>query len=198
MRKFAFSDQKWLRPDQTRQLQSSRSAFEQRRGSETSMACKRSLMTPLIACGAYRTPTRSFSRSVGQIPVEKLSQNDQDKLDLLIGLVQNQAKSFGFSTFPPSELSISEDSYRPEKEGFEIGFETSASDAIRLKWAYQLSLLELAKERPTNHPGVLVFDEPRQQSSSRPSFQNLLERAAYAKKRNTAGIVLDKRRSWDT
>ena len=119
-----------------------------------------------------------------QIPTEKLSPSDHDKVNRLTSLVQDQAKEFGFSTFPPAELSISQDSYRPEKEGFEIGFETSASDAIRLKWAYQLSLLELASGKPTNHPGVLIFDEPRQQSSSRPSFQNLLSRAAIAKRRN--------------
>lgn len=119
-----------------------------------------------------------------QIPTEKLSPGDHDKLNRLTSLVQDQAKDFGFSTFSPAELSISQDTYRPEKEGFEIGFETSASDAIRLKWAYQLGLLELASDKSTNHPGMLVFDEPRQQSSSRPSFQNLLNRAARAKKRN--------------
>ena len=119
-----------------------------------------------------------------QIPTEKLSPIDHDKLNRLTALVQSQAKDFGFSTFSPSDLSISQDSYRPEKEGFEIGFETSASDAIRLKWAYQLGLLELASDKPTNHPGMLVFDEPRQQSSSRPSFQNLLVRAAGAKARS--------------
>ncbi len=112
------------------------------------------------------------------MPKEKLSKNDRDKLDRLAELVQDQARDFEFSTFSPTELSISEDSYRPEKEGFEIGFETSASDAIRLKWAYQLSLLELASEKQTNHPGMLIFDEPRQQSSSRPSFQNFLKRVA--------------------
>ncbi|MFP2874097.1 hypothetical protein ACLEIY_17925 [Acetobacter tropicalis] len=119
-----------------------------------------------------------------KIPTEKVSYSDRDKLNSLTSLVQTQAKEFGFSTFPPEELSISQDSYRPEKEGFEIGFETSASDAIRLKWAYQLGLLELASDKPTNHPGMLVFDEPRQQSSSRPSFQKLLNRAAKAKERN--------------
>ncbi|MGN8119791.1 hypothetical protein [Labrys sp. 22185] len=119
-----------------------------------------------------------------QIPTDKLSPRDHDKINRLTSLVQSRAKDFGFSTFSPSELSISQDSYRPEKEGFEIGFETSASDAIRLKWAYQLGLLELADDKPTNHPGTLVFDEPRQQSSSRPSFQNLLMRAAAAKARN--------------
>lgn len=119
-----------------------------------------------------------------RIPTEKLSSSDRHKLSRLTTLVQSQAKDFGFSTFSPSELSISDDSYRPEKEGFEIGFETSASDAIRLKWAYQLSLLELASDEPTNHPGMLVFDEPRQQSSSRPSFQNLLSRASAARMRD--------------
>ncbi|MGX1501159.1 hypothetical protein HEP89_29480 (plasmid) [Labrenzia sp. 5N] len=122
-------------------------------------------------------------REQAEIPKEKLSPLDKDKLGRLTRLVQGRAADFGFSTFSPSELSISEDSYRPEKEGFEIGFETSASDAIRLKWAYQMGLLELSSEQTTNHPGLLVFDEPRQQSSSRPSFKNLLGRAAGAKER---------------
>ena len=97
---------------------------------------------------------------------------------------KNRAEDFGFSTFSPSDLSISEDSYKPEKEGFEIGFETSASDSIRLKWAYQMGLLELVGDTQINHPGLLVFDEPHQQSSSRPSFENLLKSAADAKMRH--------------
>lgn len=117
------------------------------------------------------------------IPDDKLSSTDKEKLKLLTELLQRQAAEFGFSTFSPGELSISEDSYRPEKEGFEIGFETSASDAIRLKWAYQLSLLELADEKKTNHPGLLIFDEPRQQSSSKVSFESLLKRASGSKGR---------------
>jgi predicted nuclease with TOPRIM domain len=117
------------------------------------------------------------------LPKDKLSQLDKRKIDRLTKLVQNRADDFGFSTFSPSDLSISEDSYKPEKEGFEIGFETSASDSIRLKWAYQMGLLELAGDKQINHPGLLVFDEPRQQSSSRPSFENLLKSAAEAKVR---------------
>jgi len=117
------------------------------------------------------------------LPREKLSQTDSVKLSQLTRIVREQAKQFGFSTFDPNEVSISDDSYRPQKEGFEIGFETSASDAIRLKWAYQLGLLELSSVEKTNHPDLLVFDEPRQQSSARVSFQKLLERASSAKAR---------------
>jgi len=117
------------------------------------------------------------------IPSDKMTVEDRDKFYELTRLLRDQASDFGFSTFQPGELTISEDTYRPQKEGFEIGFETSASDAIRLKWAYQLSLLELDASRDTNHPGMLVFDEPRQQSSAKVSFEQLLTRAASAKRR---------------
>jgi len=118
------------------------------------------------------------------LPDDKMSVNDRRKLKELTSLVRSQAKEFGFSTFDPNEVTISEDTYRPQKEGFEIGFETSASDAIRLKWAYQLGLLELSTIEVTNHPGMLVFDEPRQQSSAKVSFESLLKRAAEAKQHN--------------
>jgi hypothetical protein len=118
-----------------------------------------------------------------ELPDDELSEADKSKLERLSMLLRDQARQFGFITFKPEDLSISSDNYRPETEGFEIGFETSASDAIRLKWAYQLGLLELAVTHKTNHPGVLVFDEPRQQSSSKVSFEQLLIRAATAKRR---------------
>lgn len=118
------------------------------------------------------------------LPSDKMSVVDKRKFKELTSLVRQQAREFGFSTFDPSEVTISEDTYRPQKEGFEIGFETSASDAIRLKWAYQLGLLELDTVETTNHPGVLVFDEPRQQSSAKVSFESLLKRAAAVKQHN--------------
>ena len=73
---------------------------------------------------------------------------------------------------------MSRDSYRPEKEGFEIGFELSASDSVRLKWAYQLGLLDVAQATATNHPGLVVFDEPRQQEAAEASVAGLLAEAS--------------------
>ncbi len=139
---------------------------------------------------------QSLSNAYGEIlsamaalPKDKISALDREKLNSLTDLLRNLASEFGFSTFDPHELTIDEDTYRPQKEGYEIGFETSASDAIRLKWAYQLGLLELASLYPTNHPGMLLLDEPRQQSSSRVSFGRLLERAARHQRDNEQVIV---------
>jgi hypothetical protein len=119
--------------------------------------------------------------ALGELPSDKMSQDDRAKLAALTSSLRQLARAFGFTTFSPDELTIDEDSYRPQKEGYEIGFETSASDAIRLKWAYQLGLLELSQEYDTGHPGLLVLDEPRQQSSSKVSFGQLLERAAQCR-----------------
>ena len=123
------------------------------------------------------------------LPSDKMSSLDKQKFATLTALLSQFAGDFGFSTFDPDELTIDEDTYRPQKEGYEIGFETSASDAIRLKWAYQLGLLELEDEHPTHHPGMLLLDEPRQQSSSRVSFGRLLERAAERQRADQQVIV---------
>ncbi len=116
-----------------------------------------------------------------RLPTDRLTSDDKEKLDRLTALIRQQAASYGFSTFPAGEIEIAPESFRPQKEGFEIGFELSASDAIRLKWAYHLALMELARTDETNHPGFVVFDEPRQQAAREISFQRLLERASTSK-----------------
>ena len=116
------------------------------------------------------------------LPNDRLTKDDNAKLELWARLVREQVGDYGFTTFPAGEIEISPDNYRPQKEGFEIGFELSASDAIRLKWAYQLGLLELSRTTATNHPGFVIFDEPRQQETAKVSFHNLLRRSATSKK----------------
>jgi hypothetical protein len=116
-----------------------------------------------------------------ELPSDRLTEKDKEKLIRMGELIREQAASYGFSTFPPSELEISHENYRPQREGFEIGFEMSASDTIRLKWAYQLALLEVARTAETHHPGLVIFDEPQQQKTAKISFKKLLDRAATAR-----------------
>lgn len=115
------------------------------------------------------------------LPSDRLTARDKRIVTKLSELIREQAKSYGFSTFPADEIEISSENFRPQKEGFEIGFELSASDAIRLKWAYSLAMLELGRTEPTNHPGLVIFDEPRQQETAKISFKQLLRRASLAK-----------------
>lgn len=121
--------------------------------------------------------------ALGELPKERLSEQDQQKVDVFVSLMREQLGQYGFSTFAPAQLTVSEN-FRVEKEGFEIGFQASASDTIRLKWAYQLALLEVARTRATHHAGLVIFDEPRQQEASKPSFRNLLARASRSDEYN--------------
>ena len=116
-----------------------------------------------------------------------LSRADSSKVQLFSSSVRDQLAEYGFSSFSPAQVGVSPENFRPmvllrDEEGEEVeaelGFEMSASDAIRLKWAYLLGLLELGCRGGTNHPGFLVFDEPRQQEARLLSFDALIRRAA--------------------
>jgi len=114
-----------------------------------------------------------------QLPKSGLPAEDRRRLVLLRESIVEQLREYDFSTFGPDEIQVSEEHYRPIREGFEIGFELSASDAIRLKWAYQLALLEVsATLEGTHHPGILFLDEPRQQETAPVSFHKLIARAS--------------------
>jgi len=52
---------------------------------------------------------------------------------------------------------------------------------IRTICAYLLAILELARATQTNHPGLLILDEPRQQNLVWKHFTEVLSRAAKAK-----------------
>ena len=107
----------------------------------------------------------------------QLSDMDEKKLAHLEKSFVSQLESYSFSSFLMEHLSISRESYRPTRDGYEIGL-TSASDTIRMIWAYLLGLIEVDRKFHTNHLGVLVFDEPRQQGAEKLSFSALLHRAA--------------------
>ena len=122
---------------------------------------------------------RSVKGAQGKLPRPGLSGEDQRRVNNLQELVISQLNEYDFSTFRAAEIEISPYSYRPVREKFEIGFELSASDAIRLKWAYQLALLEVTRGLTgAHHPGLLVFDEPRQQETDPVSFHSLIRRAS--------------------
>jgi len=110
-----------------------------------------------------------------------LSETDMAKLDRLKRLFLEQLEEYGFSSYVRAEIGISPESYRPTLDNNELGV-TSASDAIRVIWAYLLGILEVARSSVTNHIGFLVFDEPKQQSAADLSFDALLKRAATSKR----------------
>ncbi len=131
----------------------------------------------IVNLGEQAARWRDLLAEKAQLPDARLSDGDLTKLRRLETSIREQLVRYAFTSFPPKDLTVSDDSYRPEKEGFEIGFEMSASDNIRLKWAYQLGLLDVARTLATNHPRLVIFDEPRQQEAAETSVAGLLAEA---------------------
>jgi len=115
---------------------------------------------------------------------EDLSATDKAKLAELESSLTTQLGQYGFSSIEPSAVKISQENYRPTYEGFDLGFNLSASDMIRTIWAYLYGLLEVARREETNHLGFLLLDEPRQQQADKVSFAEFAKRASEASEFN--------------
>ena len=121
---------------------------------------------------------RTTEGELRDLRLTELSSDDLGKLEALQNEFRDQLSSYGFQSLQPYSLSISQDTYQPAHEGYDPAFESSASDVIRIIWAYLLSLRRVSEDLDLNHPGLVIFDEPRQQMASEISFQELLRRAA--------------------
>lgn len=115
-----------------------------------------------------------------KLPQNILSLRDSEKLISLRNHVVDLLEKFGFSSFKPELIQISEETYLPTREGFDLGFDTSASDGIRIIWSYLIGLMQISKYYNTNHPKLIIFDEPRQQEAKKVSFTQLLKESAIA------------------
>jgi hypothetical protein len=123
-----------------------------------------------------------------RFPDGTLSNSDFQKIHKLEMLFNQQLELYKFGSFS-KDIKISPDTYKPTLEGFNLSFDISASDNIRTIWAYLCGLLEVAREYDTNHPGLLIFDEPRQQDADESSYIEFLRRSACSKEYNQQIII---------
>lgn len=127
-----------------------------------------------------------------QLPKTDSTEDDKSKICKWQDILCEQLKIYGFKSVQVNQVTISPDTYKPEGEGFDLEASIryslensiSASDLIRTIWSYLNGLLELARIERTNHPGCIIFDEPRQQSTRDLSFAQLLARTSGARAHN--------------
>ena len=146
----------------------------------------------------------SATDDLRRLPSDELTVFDKQKIDELERALRRHLERYGFRSFQSAEILLSRDNFRPlvaahERSGEliekEINFEISASDAIRLKWAYYLSIMQLAENvgpnQPvmTNHPGILIFDEPGQQEIESTSLFSFMKDAARTSQRGKQVIM---------
>ncbi len=108
---------------------------------------------------------KEYLASKEKVPDKKFTEMDIKKLRLLKNYFVENLKNYGYkSVASMDDISISEETYLPVIEEFDMKFDSSASDNIRGIWAYTVALLQTSIECGGNHPNVLIFDEPNQHS----------------------------------
>lgn len=85
------------------------------------------------------------------------------------------------SSFEGIDISINS-SLLPTIDGFDMKFDSSASDGIRVIWAFTMALLQVSIDKDGNHPGVIIFDEPAQQSIIPEDMKSFVETVVEIKK----------------
>ncbi|MEQ1886594.1 MAG: hypothetical protein ABL967_16135 [Bryobacteraceae bacterium] len=137
-----------------------------------------------------------------KLPKGALSASDEAKINLLQKSFQQQLTQYKMGSLAVADVQISPGNYEPEVDGVNLSADVSASDLIRLHWAYLLGLLEVGTRTTGNHPGLLIFDEPQQQSVEENAFREMLRHAQGEKncqiiittshERKTIGTYLEK------
>ena len=102
-----------------------------------------------------------------------LTDEERGRLEAWTGRFREMLRAVGVTSFPVEEIQLPVTG-KPSVIGYDdVGFQASASDAIRLRWSYALSLMRVSRGFGGPHPGVLMMDEPRQQEVAK--LQPVLE-----------------------
>ncbi|MGA8352558.1 MAG: hypothetical protein WB698_00130 [Solirubrobacteraceae bacterium] len=129
---------------------------------------------------------RGVHAALAEMSASDLSERDLERLAEFRDVFLDQLAGYGFRSL--DGVGLSEETYLPERKGFDLTHEVSASDTIRLIWAYLLGLMQTSEADGVNHPGLLVLDEPGQHDIEDESLAAFLARAARSIK--TGGQVI--------
>ena len=100
-----------------------------------------------------------------KLPKANFTKQDSEKINILETKFKYYLRKFDYQSVKNFDsIRISEENYLPTSDGFDMKFDSSASDNIRAIWAYTLALLATSIEKQGNHPAVVLFDEPAQHS----------------------------------
>lgn len=125
---------------------------------------------------------KKAKRDLAAIPAKNISYNDQNKLTNFQKSFVKRADLFGYGSAATKDIELNKDTYFPYLSGIElrevntdIKTDSSASDFVRLIWAYLISLYSVSNSYDGNHVGLIMFDEPGQHSMGETSMNAMLK-----------------------
>ena len=122
-------------------------------------------------------------KALDGLPKDHLSGNDLTTIELFSKFFRGNAGSFDYKSVLPAEINVSLQSLMPTLGDLELRQinarnESSASDFVRLIWAYLIALYQTSSfpDVHGHHLGCILFDEPAQHSMSELSMRALFQK----------------------
>ncbi|MFI8751638.1 hypothetical protein ACIGG6_16755 [Vreelandella lionensis] len=146
------------------------------------LKAEKSINSSLERFSAISNEFKDVKAKLVGIPERKSSSEDLLKYRRFQQYFRSYASFFGYKSAPTSDIEINKDTLFPYLAGLElrqvntdIKSDSSASDFVRLIWAYLLSIFSASEELGGNHTGLILFDEPGQHSMGVTSVNALLK-----------------------
>ena len=118
----------------------------------------------------------NFVEKKKKLPKGIFSEGDINKLDKLRDIFIDKLNKYNYASNKNiHSIEISKDRLIPTLNGFDLMKDGSASDLIRIIWDFTLSILTVSNKDNGNHAGIVVFDEPAQQSIENGDLYSFIE-----------------------
>ena len=146
------------------------------------LKAEKSINSSLERFSAISNEFKDVKAKLVGMPERKSSSEDLQKYRRFQECFRSYASFFGYKSAPTSDIEINKDTLFPYLAGLElrqvntdIKSDSSASDFVRLIWAYLLSIFSVSEELGGNHTGLILLDEPGQHSMGVTSVNALLK-----------------------
>ena len=138
---------------------------------------------------------KNYLDEKNKLPPNRISDRDEEIMTAFTEHFISNLKEFEYDSAPDfKRIDIPIDTCIPTIGNFDMKFDSSASDNIRMIWSYTLALIQTSQQFNGNHPGIIIFDKPAQHSIIYNDLKSLIQSLLNISNPNQilVGITLDK------
>ncbi len=119
---------------------------------------------------------KKYKEEYEKLPKKEVSDLDAEIIRDFKNNFINNLRKYKYKSAPDIDaVDIPVETCLPSIDGFDMKFDSSASDNIRIIWSFTIALLQTSLAKRGNHPSIIIFDEPAQHSIVTSDMESLIQ-----------------------
>lgn len=119
---------------------------------------------------------KKYKEEYEKLPKKEVSDLDAEVIGTFKNNFINNLRKYKYKSAPDIDaVDIPVETCLPSIDGFDMKFDSSASDNIRIIWSFTIALLQTSLAKKGNHPSIIIFDEPAQHSIVTSDMESLIQ-----------------------